>query len=368
MSKKDVPVHIADRFVKVLKEFPWNMGEFEASSPTFVSDYLEGMQNPEYNCFNYFSFTKAWFDSIIKEKAQEDPSIKKYFDLIYKAHNQRAAAEPEWRKRNLPPMEKVKEMAYENALILRCWLQTKQSYRFQKTFYDMLSNTPTEEFYPQVLDNLPFKSFFLNTEGLDETFSNNDIDCEPLYGVFVNIYPAKDKKKGRMYYVELLFCLENGFSMLHTVYYINDGHQVIMDKTNFSDDLRLSAAGNKILNVILYIASQNADIKDSSPTMSTGAMLRLSVHRKEKLVLEHDVGFRIGTNIEKNRNRYIHAMSSNGLGKPVAPHVRAAHWHHFWVGKIGSSHRRKTIKWIEETFVNCSGADEIKTVEHRSVR
>ena len=38
-------------------------------------------------------------------------------------------------------------------------------------------------------------------------------------------------------------------------------------------------------------------------------------------------------------------------GSPKRPHTRRGHWHHYWKGERGSSHRKLILKWLAPIFI-----------------
>ena len=54
-----------------------------------------------------------------------------------------------------------------------------------------------------------------------------------------------------------------------------------------------------------------------------------------------------------------------GTGRSVRPHVRRAHWHHYWVGE---GRTRLEVRWIEPTFVLPEGKREVELATVRKVQ
>lgn len=64
-----------------------------------------------------------------------------------------------------------------------------------------------------------------------------------------------------------------------------------------------------------------------------------------------DAVIRKGYAAEKNRTE------KTGSHAPKAPHVRRAHWHHYWTGARESAERCLVLKWIPPVFVGGASAD-----------
>ena len=58
------------------------------------------------------------------------------------------------------------------------------------------------------------------------------------------------------------------------------------------------------------------------------------------------------------------SFSHCGSSHSVRPHVRRAHWHHYWVGE---GRNRLEVRWIEPTFVLPEGKREVKIATVRRV-
>lgn len=69
------------------------------------------------------------------------------------------------------------------------------------------------------------------------------------------------------------------------------------------------------------------------------------------------MGYRIGAKVRKYREekeRIIYTESKN-KGSPKSPHIRAGHFHNYWIGS--KDDRKLVTKWICDIFVH-GGMDE----------
>ena len=68
-------------------------------------------------------------------------------------------------------------------------------------------------------------------------------------------------------------------------------------------------------------------------------------------------------NAEQGRTPYEEESKQPASGKegvPKRPHIRRAHWAHFWAGKLdGSEVRRLILKWLAPLYINAKGEKEI---------
>lgn len=103
----------------------------------------------------------------------------------------------------------------------------------------------------------------------------------------------------------------------------------------------------KILNVLMYICSENCEYADPSDktnvynikTTKKGFKIFQAPRAKIK-----KIGFKTGQKLREARERHV-------LGKnKVTPHLRRAHWHGYWYGSRKAK-RRFEYKWLPPTFV-----------------
>ena len=87
---------------------------------------------------------------------------------------------------------------------------------------------------------------------------------------------------------------------------------------------------------------------------------------KKVNVKTYNVGFVIGKSFEKQlaSGEEYQKSTATGMGRTVRPHVRRAHWHHYWVGE---GRTRLEVRWIEPTFVLPEGKREVKLATVRRV-
>lgn len=87
---------------------------------------------------------------------------------------------------------------------------------------------------------------------------------------------------------------------------------------------------------------------------------------KKVNVKTYNVGFVIGKSFEMQlvSGAEYQKSTATGTGRTVRPHVRRAHWHHYWVGE---GRTRLEVRWIEPTFVLPEGKREIKIATVRRV-
>jgi hypothetical protein len=117
-----------------------------------------------------------------------------------------------------------------------------------------------------------------------------------------------------------------------------------------------------VISHLLYIIADNSD---------QDVEYRPSGNSRRKGTCKstiHAVGTRIGKAIGSAKVRYVGKSDADG-NRTVRPHMRAAHWHHFWTGPRDKPDKRKLIvRWIMPTFVNGGIDDETVTHAVRKVK
>ncbi len=129
-----------------------------------------------------------------------------------------------------------------------------------------------------------------------------------------------------------------------------------------------------LLNLILYICCENADIeKDSRQRTYTyrkkGFWLIKGCPRE---IQKWNVGWRIGKTLRNissapkpNTPPESPEQHRAICGSPKRPHIRSAHFHHFWTGKKGSAERKLVVHWIPAIAINISTENELAATIHK---
>lgn len=111
---------------------------------------------------------------------------------------------------------------------------------------------------------------------------------------------------------------------------------------------------NLLLNALAYICTANADI-NTFYMPPKGLKPNPKKDKKRSLVTMHRVGYTIGSQLREYA-RYA-SESKEHQGGTVRPHMRRAHWHHYWVGP--KDNRRLELRWLPPVKV---GFGELEAV------
>jgi hypothetical protein len=132
--------------------------------------------------------------------------------------------------------------------------------------------------------------------------------------------------------------------------------QWLKDGSNANVDFgRIAKQLTGIVSLVLYICSVNANLsgqpfKPSATRTKRG--IRLFPATRMKL---WDVGYRIGPLLARSPERRLQDGELTGLS--VRPHVRRAHWHHYWVRS--QENRELILKWLSPILVNVEEPEQL---------
>lgn len=246
------------------------------------------------------------------------------------------------------------------------WPKSKIVYRFDETLAHELEKQPLDGDIPiEALFRLPYECVFI-----ERRFQ---LGPESTIGFFAWMEWDIDNKMPEL---RLLYLLRSGYAVAMPVLLpggtIDDSYAALIKSgLNRSAALPLVAGEDDsdytptkeqvaaAINMVLYLCADEADIPDDTE-------LRKRRSRDErgnpKRTAVWDVGIRIGAAIRKARAEEARKESekrerapSSGRAK-VRPHIRRAHWHHFWTGPK-SGKRKLVVRWLPPIPVNIEGAD-----------
>lgn len=126
------------------------------------------------------------------------------------------------------------------------------------------------------------------------------------------------------------------------------------------------------IQMILFILSQNVDIVENEENKKARKKYTRSGAKEIPKVL--DAGYRVGAEIRNVReiNVYKNKTEANeqnldtlpsAAGSKKTPHVRRAHWHHFWIGSEKAGNRKLVIRWLPPIAIG-SRVQDLSPVVH----
>lgn len=252
------------------------------------------------------------------------------------------------------------------------WSQSKQIYRFNSDLAKILADQELEGELPiETLKNVPYKCFYIQTDIIK---SKQDSEITDYDGFFVyfdrNEYSeddlelrmlilAKNKKRQIQVPIHLIKGKTLAESLKTTYNEIGCGYKPkeMLLNDALQEFLPMVTA---MLQLILYLCAENKDVVEKkrlefdkrTPDQKKKKKNKQLVTKKEVKVKEYEVGSVISR--EFKRQSYSPKEPVNVIGsesgRKKSPHMRKAHWHHFWTGT--KENRHLIIKWIPPMYIN----------------
>lgn len=124
-----------------------------------------------------------------------------------------------------------------------------------------------------------------------------------------------------------------------------------------------------LVSLVLYLGAQNRDLQASQPE---GGQPRNPKPKGTKKGIKlfpapgpnlWRIGYRVGAALRSTRTQDGGSPggSDDGQGPKKAPHLRRAHYHHYWTGPRKDPDKRKVVlRWLDPILVNADvqGADD----------
>lgn len=138
-----------------------------------------------------------------------------------------------------------------------------------------------------------------------------------------------------------------------------------------SDELRNSLIDMAIyaINISYFICDLHASRLKDIPNSNNGKSQIINLNNEPPASHDYERFFEIRY-CEKNLTipdeNPTDECKGNELEKAKSqksPHIRCGHWQHYWVGKKGTEERRRILKWVEETTVNCNNRQNLPNVK-----
>lgn len=283
--------------------------------------------------------------------------------------------------------------------IAHFWRFAKAIYDFSPSFLSVLEQTEDAPVYADVLKRMPYRDFvmplpsgmkydgmFVHVE-FDESYGKDDTDTLFLLCLFKSA-PRMEDIPVKM---EMQWC-RSGKMFLKTFRDTTsameeskkNGEGAVGDITIHSnpdpqDKARNCARDNNndeinrclriAISACYYLASKNAEIKEVMISKSKRPVVKSANGKKPKRVAikAYQVGYVLGKSFEeqiKARSSSTGQTTGPTGGLTVRPHVRRAHWHHYWVGE---GRTVLEVRWIKPTLVLPGDKREVELATVRRV-
>lgn len=259
------------------------------------------------------------------------------------------------------------------------WRVSQGIYRFDADLYNSLINQPLDDNIPcELLKRLPEYCVYIET-------INTNFLSEPIEGFWAHL--EYDVNNGETE-LRLLIITDDFYTpiAIHLGdWTIEEGLRKMQDEAVNQSSIHgldfnkmLDAAGTSVVidsmvkdvtplvQLVLYLCADNADMSNTPvhPRNRVRMSGQIDVPKEPKV---WNVGVRIGTAIRRYRNENLLADTNeteySGTHASPRPHIRRAHFHHFWAGpKQGE--RYLILKWLPPIPVNVDD-DILPAVIHR---
>ena len=317
-------------------------------------------------------YPKAWDQMEMFHSENGSPQLGSWPDWCYAPMSAALAVASEGYDLNKLPIDiRMAMISVAQAIFaIAPWRLSKEVYVIDEDLKDLLFEQDGELDVPdEVLLQLPYPCFYVELP---------------------NTYYRADKIHG--FFVTLEYDVNNGDKELKPVFLTDDGNifsysihigaktieesvdmldKQALENTNGDKELKrlaLRAMQNsaetkiflkQILQVILYILAQNAEITPSSE-QSFITKRGKTVKDKYSEIRKWDVGIRVGAAIrqQKAKEQSRKKEYKESEHQSPRPHMRRGHWHHFWTGPKAQPEERKLIlKWLSPMAIAANPED-----------
>lgn len=193
-------------------------------------------------------------------------------------------------------------------LIVEVWKPDKEVYRFDAELEFALSDIEEIEVPVRILDRLPYQTFYLE-------FAEDGIYSSHFHGAFIHLI-----KEGLGYHLYVMRLTEDGKGMFgsasfvpdentkNAVFLISRGNDTICGDSE--KDIDWPEFCMFLLNALLYICSENAEIRENPVTKNTYHPTA-RVKNKFSEIRKYDCGFVYGAEVRKNRVKLQEGKTQN---------------------------------------------------------
>lgn len=263
----------------------------------------------------------------------------------------------------------------EDVVWLNRWARCRQVYRIDPEVASELMDQPVEGDLPcEALRRLPYPIVYVEApvrtyNGMRWCTANGflawlDVPLEDPHGPeqLMVCYIYRDRKR-----VLMPVPLTGGTLADVAAKVADDSSRAterILEQSGGEVEVRYSAGEDtlsaiaQVVNLLLYIisAEDDAEVVYRPPSERRGQR----VGRRTNPETHRLVGAVMGRAIGAARTVAGVGVSHGGNGRTVSPHIRRAHWQHYWTGKRkgrddGRFGDELVVRWIPPVFVNGDG-------------
>ena len=247
------------------------------------------------------------------------------------------------------------------SFVTEMWEQSKQVYKFDHDFLEVLFSTDYCTSAENLFNYLPYETMYIDVSRYAGKYSH-DLACD---GMFVHV----ENYNGRwLIYIVALngVKMESYCVVLHNVSVeLKERRWIVYDDSRLkgldeSDEANRHRACviEAILLILTYLASVEPDVepaKDNQPRAKG----------KPAPVKKWNVGVRIGNRIRTYNAQTTNTDTRGQTGRTVRPHMRKGHWHKYRYKTPDGGYVLRP-RWLHPMFVASSNVAELPAVIHES--
>lgn len=254
-----------------------------------------------------------------------------------------------------------------DATMVARWRSCRHVYRFDADLADALGATDPASATPVgVLRALPYPIVCIEAPGLLAPLRGGPV---PSHGVLA--WLDRDPEDGHEV-IALCWALQGGGTERAWAW-VPLGAESVSDAAArvVSEDAEagwgegagadvLAGCVGQAMALLLYVCAENADVRVAYAPPAGGRGRRPGRRTCPDTI--HEVGAQVGRALGESRRAHV-ASRGDATGRTVAPHVRAAHWQHYWVGPRkgrtdGRHGDRLVLRWVAPTLVGTGDVTE----------
>lgn len=258
------------------------------------------------------------------------------------------------------------------------WTKYKKIYELQPTFANYLADTESAKVSCELWKRLPYESFYLyfgDREINPEKYGLGSITIKTCKGAFVRVHVVSKLilnlgieilgNGGEEKWIGFALNIPEGMNFDDAIDYYVDSRKGIesFDPKRIEEIKEFWRPFFRIvMNACQYLSASNAEIKDIKVAKKDRPISKSKDGKEKKVNIQvSQVGYSIGQKFEKMYQESVNNTERIGMkGTKKRPHVRRAHWHHYWTGP---GRTVLEVKWLEPVFV--MGDEDMKAVIHR---
>lgn len=251
------------------------------------------------------------------------------------------------------------------------WRKSKEVYQFDPDLEAVLFEQDDLSLPAEILYQLPYNCLYISSRvaaGIIGFFAHLEYDINTARPELRFLFVAEDYDWiGVPVHLDHQNLLDSMDAVrqegIRQTFQRHDADTLIaLEKSQEKDNKFVRDVLVRAMQLVLYICAANSAI-EPSPEQALYTRRSDVIKDRYSEIRKWDVGVRIGQAIRGYRDN-LQAEGPKKEGqpnnprRPVAAHIRRAHWHHFWIGpKKEPGERKLIVKWIPHLYIGGSEED-----------